>query len=66
LYHDEGEVVAKVSIPSTRLKKCEYYRGPELRQALEAGRLPVRQPGDSITNPHYVDPMRYVNIRGML
>lgn len=65
-FHHEGEIVAKITIPPIRLEKCERYRGPMLRQALESGGPPVVRNRDVIRNDSYVDPMRYVNVRGVL
>jgi hypothetical protein len=65
-FHHEGEIIAKLLIPPARLQRCERYRGPELRQALDAGTLPTPRDEDVIWNPNYADPMRYVNIRDVL
>ncbi len=66
-FHHEGELVAKLVIPPSRLERCEFYRGPELRRALEAGERPILTDEDITWNrSNYVDPMRYVNIRDVL
>lgn len=66
-FHGEGELVAKLVIPPPRLERCEFYRGPELRHALVEGRRPTLKDSDIIwNNINYVDPMNYVNIRGVL
>lgn len=65
-FHHEGEIVAKITIPPIRLERCERYRGPVLRQALESGALPEVRERDIIRNENYVDPMRYINVRGIL
>jgi hypothetical protein len=65
-YHHEGEIVAKIVIPPSHLQRCECYRGPELRQALESGALPTPRPDDVIINLKYVDPADYTNIRSFL
>jgi hypothetical protein len=65
-FHGEGELVAKLVIPPTRLERCERYRGPALRRALESGRRPKLGPRDVIRNKKYADPMHYINIRGIL
>lgn len=66
IYHDEGEIVAKLLIPASHLQRCERYRGPELRQSLSSGAMPHLAADDVIHNPKYVDPMHYINVRGPL
>jgi hypothetical protein len=66
MYHDEGEIVAKFLIPPSHLQRCERYHGPELLQSLKSGTLPELAPDDVIHNPRYVDPMYYINVRGLL
>jgi hypothetical protein len=66
-FHHEGELVAKLVIPPSRLERCEFYRGPELRRSLEAGeRLPLRDEDIVWNRSNYVDPMSYINIRDVL
>jgi hypothetical protein len=66
-FHHEGELVAKLVIPPSRLERCEFYRGPELRRALEAGERPTLKDEDIVWNrSNYVDPMNYINIRDVL
>jgi hypothetical protein len=64
VYHHEGELVAKIVIPPVRLERCELYTGPALSRALQ-GAANVK-PDDVIRNKRYADPMRYVNVRGLL
>jgi hypothetical protein len=67
LFHDEGEIVAKMCIPPIRLERCERYKGPELRQALESKTMPILSEEDIIrNNRNYADPMRYINLRNVL
>ena len=66
MYHDEGEIVAKILIPPSRLQRCERYNGPELRRSLESGKLPKLAAADVIHNPKYVNPLHYTNVRGIL
>lgn len=66
VYHNEGEIVAKLVIPPSRLQRCERYRGPELLQSLTEGELPALDGNDVIFNKNYADPMRYVNVRSIL
>lgn len=40
-YHHEGEIVAKIHIPSIGLEKVEKYDPQQAYQALQAGRLPT-------------------------
>jgi hypothetical protein len=66
-FHREGELVAKLVVPPSRLERCEFYRGPELRRALEAGKRPALKGKDIVWNRNnYADPMNYVNIRDAL
>lgn len=63
-FHHEGEITAKVSIPSVFIEKAEYYIGIDALQELDQGRLPM--PVYTINNPNYADPDDYNNIRELL
>jgi hypothetical protein len=60
-YHPQGEIVAKIHIPSVRLEKYEKYDGRIVRADLLAKRLPV--PTKVEWNPLYRSPEPYSNIR---
>jgi hypothetical protein len=64
-YHPEGEVVAKITIPSPHLEKADGFDGPAALNDLRRGRIP----GPSWTEVnavHYVPPETVCNVRGWL
>lgn len=64
-YHHEGEITAKISIPSVNIEKAEYYDGPAALQAFRQGRKPM--PLDVVDNAaNYKSPEGYCNIREVL
>lgn len=63
-YHPEGEVVAKIEIPSVNLEKYEKYDGRTAWADLASGRLP--RPIDTQLNPSYEPPERFANVRGLI
>ncbi len=63
-FHDEGEVVAKIIIPSTRLSRVERYEPSTSLAALRAGRKPT--PDWSVDNPTFCPPEGYSNVRDVL
>jgi hypothetical protein len=65
-YRREGEVVAKLHIPATRLRRCEWYSGPKAEEDFIAGRRPYLRSIDILENPGYKPPEPYSNVRGML
>jgi hypothetical protein len=67
-YRDEGEIVAKVHIPSVRLQRCEGYRGPDLHDELRNGIWPPSCHEISNDGPDgsYRPPERFSNVRGVL
>ena len=64
-YHPEGEIVAKISIPSPHIQKVEGYDGPRALTALDRGQLPVPL-WTEINYRHYVPPETVSNIRDFL
>ena len=60
-YHHDGEIVAKIVIPSPQIERAEQYDGPEALAALLTGRFPT--PVATIRNGHYAPPDTYSNIR---
>jgi hypothetical protein len=63
-FHHQGEITAKISIPSVNIEKAEYYDGPQALKELKLGNLPT--PGHAISNPAYASPDNYTNIREIL
>jgi len=67
LYHQylphyrEGEIVAKIVIPSPQIEKAEEYDGAVAIRDLRTGKLPV--PLQTIRNSSYAAPDIYFNIR---
>jgi hypothetical protein len=64
-YHHEGEIVAKIIIPSVQIERAEEYDGPSALTELKAGRKPSPLNG-LITNPDYANPAPFANIRELL
>lgn len=64
-YHHEGEIAAKINIPSIQIEKAEEYDGKDVLESLKKGNYPV--PIRTIDNKgHYEAPDRYSNIREVL
>jgi hypothetical protein len=64
-FHHEGEIVAKISIPSTQIEKAEEYDGIAALADLRQRKKPAPI-GKVINNPHYAKPDNYSNIREIL
>jgi hypothetical protein len=64
-YHPEGELVAKINIPSVQIEKAELYDGPKVFDDLLAGR-PLTPLQPVIINPDYQRPEEFSNIREVL
>lgn len=62
-YYQEGEIVAKIYIPSTQIEKAEKYHGPQALIDLKAGRMPTPT---YIHNKNFITPDEYCNIRECL
>ena len=60
-YHREGEIVAKIAIPSPQIEKAEEYHGPNALRELRTGKFPT--PTHTILNSNYAAPDKYSNIR---
>jgi hypothetical protein len=61
-YHPEGELVAKIWIPPTRLEKYEQYDGPQALRELRRRKRPAPA-RVSAPNAIYQAPERFHNIR---
>ncbi|HYH78733.1 MAG TPA: hypothetical protein VEX86_03030 [Longimicrobium sp.] len=64
LYHPEGELAAKVSIPPQQVERWERYHGPLVLDDLRAGQVP--RPVFRSDNPHYQRPERFHNLRPLM
>lgn len=60
-YHHQGEITAKICIPSVNIEKAEKYDGPVALKELRANNLP--SPVLTINNHNYQNPELYSNIR---
>lgn len=60
-YYRQGEVMAKVLIPSVQIQKVEGYRVAEAQASLKAGNLPA--PHFIYINPTYIVPEKLSNIQ---
>lgn len=63
-YNREGEIVAKIVIPSAQIEKAEEYDGAAAIRELRTGKLPA--PLQTIPNNGYAAPDTYINIREIL
>jgi hypothetical protein len=63
-YHHQGEITAKISIPSINIEKAEKYDGPRALRELKSGKIP--SPIKTIINPNYQDPSNYSNVRDFI
>lgn len=63
-YHPEGEITAKVIIPSAQIEHAEFYNLQNVTQDLNNGERP--QAAKKLSNPAYQPPEQYVNLCGLL
>lgn len=63
-YHHEGEITAKIIIPSVQIERVEIYDPSGIEEKLKKRErvIPVRV----IKNNNYIDPIRFSNIREVL
>ena len=59
----EGEITAKISIPASCLERYERYDGPH---AIANWDKEKPRPQLTRTNPNYADPLKFVNLRGLV
>jgi hypothetical protein len=64
-YHPEGEIVAKIKIPSPHLQRAEGYNGPSARARLNAHEMPTPTWVERNTY-HYIPPDELSNVRDVL
>ena len=63
-YQPEGEITAKIVIPTTQIERAEFWSLTDARAAMSAGSLPTAS--RSVPNPSYVSPSDYNNLRDLL
>jgi hypothetical protein len=63
-YHPEGEIVAKIAIPSVRLERVECYDPIRARRELNGGAQPT--PEWVEMNPNFQPPELFNNVREVL
>lgn len=63
-YHHEGEIMAKIIIPSVQIEQALEFDGPAAKADLDNGIMPV--PLQRLTNLQYCAPENYANIRNLL
>ena len=64
LYQLEGEITAKIQIPTTQIQRAEEWKLKDIRTALAVGNLPT--PYQMIANGCFIDPASYSNVRAAL
>lgn len=62
-YHKQGEIMAKILIPSVQIEKAHFYDGPQAKKDLDAGKMPTPE---IIPNTSYQAPEKLSNIREVL
>jgi hypothetical protein len=62
-YHSQGEIMAKIIIPSVQIEKVEFYEGKKALKELKAGILPTPK---VIKNDDYQAPEKLSNVREVL
>lgn len=63
-FHPEGEITAKIIIPTAQIERAEFYDLQKVNQDFGNGNRP--QPAKGISNPAYQPPENYTNLRGLL
>jgi hypothetical protein len=62
--HPEGEITAKLVIPTAQIERAEFWSLSDARKAWNNGQLPA--PLRTRTNPNFVNADDYNNLRGFL
>lgn len=65
-FHHEGEIMAKIDIPSVQIEKAEHYHGPTALSQWKQNQQPVPTVGRTIVNHNYARPENHTNIRELL
>ena len=63
-FQPEGEITAKIIIPTSQIEKVEYWSIVQLQDALQRSQMP--KPTKTISNPLFLPPEDYTNIRNVL
>lgn len=63
-YQPEGEITAKIHIPSIQIEKYQFYQISKVNEALRKGNEP--EPVFTKDNNNYIDPETFSNVRGYL
>lgn len=63
-YQLEGEITAKIEIPTVQIQKAEEWKLNDLQSAFAAGCLPTAS--RTIVNDRFIDPSTYSNVRAAL
>jgi hypothetical protein len=62
--HPEGEITAKLVIPTAQIERAEFWSLSAARNAWNSGQLP--QPAYTLLNPNFVDAQNFNNLRDFL
>lgn len=65
-YQPEGEITAKIQIPTTQIEKIEVWEKSDYERAFKNGTFDINQPTSTHINPAYLSPADYTNIREVL
>lgn len=65
-FHPEGEITAKIIIPSAQIDRAEFYDLSKVDQALSQGQRPIPDESEVHSNSAYQPPEKYVNLRDLL
>lgn len=63
-FHPEGELTAKLVIPTAQIERADFWSLSDARAAAAAGSLPT--PQRTRSNQHFVKPEEYNNLRALL
>jgi hypothetical protein len=64
LFQLEGEITAKIEIPTAQIEKAEEWKLSDIQAAIAGGYIPM--PARTIMNDHFIDPSTYSNVRAAL
>ena len=64
LYQLEGEITAKIQIPTVQIQKAEEWKLSDVQAALASGSIPTAD--RTIMNDRFIDPSSYSNVRAAL